>query len=248
MAPSQHPLTACVFGATGGIGRALVEALAARDDVALVHAGGRRVPEFDAAQTGTKVRPFQFDLTDEATILAAANGMADAPPDLIIVATGALTFADGTAPEKSLRAMDAGRMAAIFALNTIGPALIAKHILPLLPRERRGVFAALSARVGSVSDNRLGGWHSYRASKAALNMLVRNFAIEMRRSHHHAVVVALHPGTVDTGLSRAFQRNLPAGQLTTSADAAAHLLTVLEGLSEADSGGFFAWDGQPIAF
>jgi NAD(P)-dependent dehydrogenase (short-subunit alcohol dehydrogenase family) len=244
---TSHILNACVFGATGGIGSALVEALAARADVALVHAGGRRVPVFDGREA-SKVRPFQFDLNDEATIAAAAHGIALDPPDLIVVATGALTFADGTAPEKSLRAIDADRMAQMFALNTIGPVLIAKHMLPLLPRERRGVFAALSARVGSISDNRLGGWHSYRASKAALNMLVRNFAIEMRRSHPEALVVALHPGTVDTGLSRAFQRNLPEGQLTTSGEAAAHLVAVLNGLTPADNGGVFAWDGQPIPF
>jgi NAD(P)-dependent dehydrogenase (short-subunit alcohol dehydrogenase family) len=139
-------------------------------------------------------------------------------------------------------------MAALFALNTIGPAVIAKHMLPLLPRGRRSVFAALSARVGSITDNRLGGWHSYRASKAGLNMLVRDFAIEMRRTHPHSVIVALHPGTVDTPLSRAFQRNLPDGQLTTSQDAAMHLLAVLDGLTPAESGGFFAWDGQPIPF
>jgi NAD(P)-dependent dehydrogenase (short-subunit alcohol dehydrogenase family) len=237
------PLVACVFGASGGIGAALVEALASREDVAMVHAGARKLPP-----TREKVRPFVFDLNDEASIVAAAGAMADAPPDFVIVATGALAFSDGAPPEKSLRAIDPQRMAALFALNTIGPAVIARHMLGLLPRDRRSVFAALSARVGSISDNRLGGWHSYRASKAALNMLMRNFAIEMQRSHPQAVIAALHPGTVDTPLSRAFQRNLPAGQLTQSAPAADHLLSVIDRLTPAESGGFFAWDGQPIAF
>ena len=174
--------------------------------------------------------------------------MAAAPPGITIVATGALAFGDGAPPEKTLRAIDADRMAGLLAVNTIGPALVAKHVLPLLPRDRRTVFACLSARVGSISDNRLGGWHSYRASKAALNMLVRDFAIEMRRTHPQAIVVALHPGTVDTALSHTFQRNLPEGQLTSPAQAAGHLLQVIDALTPQDSGGFFAWDGSAIPF
>lgn len=232
-----------MFGAGGGIGGALVRALAAREDIALVHTGSRRVPA-----TGPKVRPFHFDLTDEASIAVAAATMAHDPPEIVIVATGALAFADGAGPEKSLGAIDPVRMANLFALNTIGPAMIAKHIVPLLRRDRPAVFAVLSARVGSIGDNRLGGWHSYRASKAALNMLVRTIAVELGRTHPQAVLVALHPGTVDTPLSRPFQRNLRDGQLTTSEQAAAHLLSVIDSLTPADSGGFFAWDGQPIAF
>jgi len=239
----EQRLTACVFGATGGIGGALVEALVLRDDVAWVHAGGRTTPPAAA-----KIRPFRFDCADEPSIAEAARDMAQRPPDLVIVATGALAFPDGVGPEKSLRSIDPQRMAALFALNTIGPALIAKHVLPLLPRDRRAVFAALSARVGSIGDNRLGGWHSYRAAKAALNMLLRNFAIEMRRSHPQSIMVALHPGTVDSALSKAFQRNLPAGQLTDPPAAAANILAVLDGLTPARSGGFYAWDGQPIPF
>lgn len=240
--------SACVFGATGGIGSALVRALATRDDVAVVHAGGRVLPELPDCPGGDKVRPFRFDLGDEASILAAVEEIAGTPPDLVIVATGVLAFADGTAPEKSLRALDGDKMAEMFMRNAIGPALIAKHMLPRFARDRRAVFAALSARVGSISDNRLGGWHSYRASKAALNMLVRNFAIELRRTHPQAVVAALHPGTVDTPLSREFQRNLPPGQLTEPSQAAARLVGVMDALSPADSGGFFGWEGEPIAF
>jgi NAD(P)-dependent dehydrogenase (short-subunit alcohol dehydrogenase family) len=239
----QDRRTACVFGAGGGIGGALVRALAAREDIALVHAGSRRVPA-----NGPKVRPFHFDLTDEASIAAAAATMAHEPPEIVIVATGALAFADGAGPEKSLGAIDPVRMANLFALNTIGPAMIAKHVVPLLRRDRPAVFAVLSARVGSIGDNRLGGWHSYRASKAALNMLVRTIAVELGRTHPQAVLVALHPGTVDTPLSRPFQRNLRDGQLTTSEQAAAHLLNVIDSLTPEHSGGFFAWDGQPIAF
>ncbi|MEZ5744869.1 MAG: SDR family oxidoreductase [Sphingomonadaceae bacterium] len=137
-------------------------------------------------------------------------------------------------------------MADVFAVNTIGPALIAKHFLPLLPRDRRAIFAALSARVGSISDNRLGGWHSYRASKAALNMLVRNFAIEVGRNNREAVVVALHPGTVDTSLSDPFQSGVPDDKLFTPAFSAAKLLDVLSSLEPQDSGGHFDWAGKPV--
>lgn len=233
--------SAAIFGAGGGIGGALVEALATSGRYDPVYAASR-VP-LDAT---SGVIPLACDGTAEDTVAAAIAAMVGEPPELTIVASGALTFADGTGPERSLRAIDPARMAQMFALNTIAPATIAKHVLPRLPRDRRTVFALLSARVGSIGDNRLGGWHSYRASKAALNMLVRNFALEMARTHPHAVIVALHPGTVDTGLSRPFQRNLPEGQVVPAAQCAANLLRVLDGLTARDSGGFFAWDGQPI--
>ncbi len=163
----------------------------------------------------------------------------------MIVATGILQ-GDGIAPEKSSRELSADGLARYFAVNTIGPALVAKHFLPLLSRGP-AVFAALSARVGSIGDNRLGGWYGYRASKAALNMIVRTLAIELARTRPEAVCIALHPGTVDTGLSQPFQRGVPPGQLFTPQRSAEALLDVLAGLTPADSGGCFAWDGQRIA-
>lgn len=235
-------LRCAVFGASGGIGAALLRALAARDDVAEVWAGSRK----GVADDG-KVRGFAFDLADEASI-AVACARIGAPLDMAIVATGRLTLHDGSGPEKSYRALDPARLAESFAVNAIGPALVAKHVLPLLPKDRRAVFAALSARVGSISDNRLGGWHGYRASKAALNMLVRNFAVELGRTHCQAVVVALHPGTVDTGLSAPFQKGVAEGKLFTPDFAAERLLAVLDGLEPADSGKLFAWDGAEVAF
>ncbi|MGE4306345.1 MAG: SDR family NAD(P)-dependent oxidoreductase [Novosphingobium sp.] len=235
---------ACIFGASGGIGGALVEALAAREDVSCVYAASRTPPA-----ASDRVVPLTCDVSDEDSLAQAVATMAEqGAPDFVVVATGALEFADGAGPERTLKKLDAGRMAQLFAINTIAPAMVARHLLPLLPREGRSVFAAISARVGSISDNRLGGWHSYRASKAALNMLVRNFAIEMGRTHRESVIVALHPGTVDTPLSEPFQNNLAEGQLTAPAQAAQNLLAVLEGLTPAESGGFFAWDGQPIPF
>jgi NAD(P)-dependent dehydrogenase (short-subunit alcohol dehydrogenase family) len=236
------PRTACVFGASGGIGRALCAALAARG-CARIHAGSRRGEGPQIAG----VQPFAFDLRDEASIAAAAAAMRDDPPALVIVATGVLTLADGTGPERTYKRLDPATMAEVFALNTIGPALIAKHVLPLMPRSERFVFAALSARVGSISDNRLGGWHSYRASKAALNMLLRNFALEMARTHPLGVIAGLHPGTVDSALSQPFQSGLPQGQLTAPATAAENLLGVLAALTPEESGRVFDFRGDEIA-
>lgn len=232
---------AVIWGASGGIGGALVTALAASGKFAAIHAGSRT-----PIAASRVVRPFAFDLDDEASIAAAARTIADeGPVSLAIVATG-LLHAPGLQPEKSFAAIDAEAMLAVLRANAIGPALIAKHMLGALPRGERSVFAALSARVGSIGDNRLGGWHSYRASKAALNMLIANLAIELRRTHPRAIAVGLHPGTVDTGLSAPFQKRVPAGTLFTPATSAAHLLRVIEGLGEADSGGVFAWDGARI--
>ncbi len=239
--PASWPLTAAVFGASGGIGAALCAALAA-GGTQVIHAGSRR----GEGPSLAGVRPFAFDLADEASIAAAAKAMRDAPPEWVIVATGVLTLADGTGPERTYKRLDPAAMAEVFALNTIGPALIAKHVLPLMPRGKPFTFAALSARVGSISDNRLGGWHSYRASKAALNMLLRNFALEMARTHPDSVIVGLHPGTVDSTLSAPFQSGLPDGQLTMPGDAAANLLGVLSRVTPAQSGRVFDFRGEEV--
>lgn len=233
---------AVIFGASGGIGAALAAAVAASGRYTQVWAGSRGGTIAPAGAT-----PFAFDLTDEASIAAAASRIG---PDvtLAIVTTGVLSDGPGFQPEKSLKAQDPAAYARAFAINATGPALIGKHFLPLLPRRERAVFAALSARVGSISDNRLGGWHAYRASKAALNMILRNFAIELARTHPQAVVAALHPGTVSTRLSAPFTGKGEGQRLFTPEQAAGHLLGVIDGLSPAESGQAFAWDGQPIPF
>lgn len=235
------PRTAAVFGASGGIGAALCAGLAAAG-CEVIYAGSRS----GNAPSGGAIRPFAFDLVDEASIAAVAAAMRDDPPQWVIAATGVLTLSDGSGPERSYRRLDAGTMAQVFALNTIGPALIAKHMLGIMPRGAPFTFAALSARVGSIGDNRLGGWHSYRASKAALNMLLRNFAIEMARTHPDSVIVGLHPGTVDSALSAPFQSGLPEGQLTGPDVAAANLLGVLGRLTPAQSGRVFDFRGDEI--
>lgn len=239
MATEKTVRRAAIFGASGGIGNALATALAERG--AEVWAGSRSGTAVDG-----RFRGFRFDLTDENSIAAVAEQMAENPPDMVLVATGVLTLADGTGPERSFRKLRAEAMEEAFRINTIGPALIAKHMLPLLARDRYAFFGALSARVASISDNGLGGWHSYRASKAALNMLLKNFAIEMKRTHKGAVVVGLHPGTVDTDLSAPFQSNLPDGQVVPPAQAAANLLAVIDSLEPGDSGKLFDWQGAEI--
>ena len=227
---------AVIIGASGGIGAAFAEALAEEGEFT-------KVWTFARSLTGDS----HLDLTDEATIEAAAAQVASGPPvHLVIVATGLLH--DGArGPEKALKELDADWLARNFAINAIGPALIAKHFVPLLASDGKPVFAALSARVGSISDNRLGGWHGYRASKAALNMLIKGAAIEAARANKRSIVVALHPGTVDTALSKPFHGNIAPGKLFDADRAALQLLDVIESLSPADTGKLFAWDGEEIA-
>ena len=166
--------------------------------------------------------------------------------DLAIVTTGMVHDAEQR-PERALKELDPAKLARSFAINTVAPALVAKHLIPKMPRDRRAVFAVLGARVGSIGDNRTGGWHSYRASKAALVMLMKTIAIETARNRPEAIVVTLHPGTVDTGMSKPFQGNVAPEKLFTPAFAAEQLLRVIDSLTPADSGGHFAWDGTRIA-
>lgn len=229
--------SAVIVGASGGIGAAFEAALIEEGAFEVVHG-------FARSRTGAQ----HLDLLDEPSIAGAAAHVAQGPPPgLVIVATG-LLHADEHGPEKALRDLDPDWLAKVYAINAIGPALVAKHFLPLLPRSGRAVFAALSARVGSISDNRLGGWYGYRASKAALNMIVRNLAIEERRRNDRAIVVALHPGTVDTALSRPFQGSVQPGRLFDPERAALQLLDVIEELKVPDSGKLFDFEGKEVPF
>lgn len=236
-------MTAVIIGATGGLGRALTLALAERRGdtpvFALSRSGGGDWPQ--------GVRPGRVDITDETSLQEAAGLVADTgAPDLVIVASGILSDDDKLNPEKSWRHQSMEAYERVFRINTFGPGLAAKHFLPVMPSTGRTVFAALSARVGSISDNGFGGWHAYRASKAALNMLIRNFAIEQARKNEDAICVGLHPGTVDTPLSKPFQANVPDKQLFTPAQSAGYLLDVVDGLSGTDSGKVFDWKGEEV--
>jgi len=240
MASLPSGYRAAVFGASGGIGAAFVGLLAADPRCERVHAGARAPQHRD----NDRIAPFTFDLTDEDSIIRAAAIIG--APDLVLVATGVLHAAKLQA-EKTLRALDAAAMAKAFAINAVGPALIARHVLPRLSRDRRTLFAVLSAKVGSISDNRLGGWHSYRASKAALNQLIRTMSVELARTHPACVCVALHPGTVDTALSKPFQAGVAPERLFTPQHAASQLLSVLNDLGPESSGRLIGWDGQEIS-
>jgi NAD(P)-dependent dehydrogenase (short-subunit alcohol dehydrogenase family) len=222
---------AVVFGASGGIGAALVEAL-------------RLTGSFQPALGFSRNSTPPVDLLDEASLKnAAAFAATQGELRLVIDATGFLHDKQ-QGPEKSWTQLDAASLARAFALNAIGPALIMKHVLPLLPRKGKSVFATLSARVGSIGDNRLGGWYAYRSSKAALNQLVRTAAVELARRAPTAICVAIHPGTVATPLSAPFATT--GLQLHTPAEAARNLLTVIEHLAADASGKFFDWRGQPV--
>ncbi|AAK88610.1 C factor [Agrobacterium tumefaciens] len=226
----ENGYRAIVIGASGGIGAALLARLKADPRCAFALPLSR-------SHDG-------LDITDETTVREAAARLEDQRGsfDLIFNATGALVV-DGAGPEKSIRAIDADLMAKQFAVNAIGPALLLKYFTPLLQRDRRSVFASLSARVGSIGDNRLGGWISYRAAKAAQNQIIRTAAIEIARTNRQAIIVALHPGTVDTDLSQPFSKGRDR---FTPDHSAVRLLETINGLDESQTGRFFAHDGSTI--
>ena len=222
-------MRALVIGSTGGLGSALVQVLTDR---------GVTVSQLSRGNDPA------FDLCNGASIRDAASRLAEAGPfDLIFDATGALEI-DGAGPEKSLSALDPAVMVQSYMINAVGPAMLLKHFVELLPRNGRSVFATLSARVGSIGDNRLGGWYSYRASKAALNQLMHSAAIEVARKRPEAVILCLHPGTVATKLTSGFARK----HTHAPEEAAARLLDVIDASGPERSGGFFAYDGSEIVW
>ena len=214
-----------ILGASGGIGSAMSETCRARGDTV----------------TGLSRSIDGFDITDEDSVaqhLSNLNGAFD----LVLVATGALEIA-GAAPEKSIKALSSRAMLDQFALNAVGPALVLSHASRLLPRDRASVFAVLSARVGSIADNRIGGWISYRSAKAAVNQVVRTASVELSRTHKRAACVALHPGTVQTPFTEKYLGRHPS---VPASDAAQNLLRVLDGLSPEQTGRFFDWAGKEV--
>ena len=220
----QGVTRALVIGDTGGIGAALALALRAR---------GAEVTGLSRSQDG-------FDMADQRSV-AAHLGALEGPFDTILITSGILS-PPGTRPEKSLAEIDADTMARVMAVNAIGPALVLAQVPRLLPRRGRAVVGVLTARVGSIGDNGLGGWYSYRASKAAANQITRTAAIEIARKHPDAIVAALHPGTVETE----FTRDYPAHRKVSPAQAAENLLRVLDGLTPDQTGQFHDWAGEVI--
>ncbi len=245
LASFDEDLNVVVIGATGGIGFALIEHLFANSKVKSVYALSRR----ELPIGNSMVQHVSVDLEDETSIEAAANKVsARQPIDIVIVATGLLHTESGISPEKSLRELDIDQSLKVLSINTVGPALVMKHFLPKMTRERKSVFSAISARVGSISDNELGGWYSYRASKAALNMMLKTASIEMARTRKQMTVIGLHPGTVDTSLSEPFSANVAEGKLFTPEYSAECLLKVINDVTPAKTGQIFAWDGKKIEY
>jgi NAD(P)-dependent dehydrogenase (short-subunit alcohol dehydrogenase family) len=236
--------TAVVIGASGSIGGAFVSALAKENRIKTLFALSRSPVGHESP-----IRDGRIDILDESSVSRAAAEIAtEAPIDLIIVATGILHEGESLRPEKSLRELDGSKLEQVFRINTVGPMLVAKHFLPLMRRDHKTVFAVLSARVGSIGDNRLGGWYAYRVSKAAINMGIKGLAIEHSRRAPHSVLVSLHPGTVASKLSEPYTGGSPAARVFQPDYSADRLLDVVDTLCEADSGGFFAWDGESIEY
>ena len=220
---------ALVIGASGGIGQAFVQTLQAD-------------PRCASVVTLSRQSAPRIDFDDETSVADAATRLAGGGKFHLIINAAGLLHSAAFMPEKKLADLSYAQLEATFRVNTFGPALVLRHFSPLLDGQR-GVLAVISAKVGSIEDNRLGGWYSYRASKAALNMLLKTAAIEVKRSNPNAVLVSLHPGTVSTGLSRPFK----GAQIGRAAlDAARDMLGVMDQVTPADTGSFFAYDGTRL--
>ncbi len=240
-----------ICGASQGIGLALCEAVLAREDVRQVWAVARQASGAVglaalAERYGPRLERIDCDARQELSLAALARQInADCEHLHLVISTLGVLHQDGARAEKGLAQLDLASLQASFATNTFAPVLLLKHLLPLL-RKQPATFAALSARVGSIGDNRLGGWYSYRASKAALNQLLHTASIELKRLNPGSTVLSLHPGTTDTQLSKPFQANVPAAQLFEPAFAAQRIIELVGRHGPADSGTFWAWDGEPI--
>ena len=233
-----------IIGSSGGIGKGFIDYYALRDSSNLIYALSRK--KGDAKSDN--INYIHIDIEEEESISNAANLCIQAGPfDKIIVCTG-LLHSDNVKPEKSLRDLNRESLLKILSVNTIGPTLIGKYFIPLLKKDTPSILSFLSARVGSISDNRIGGWYSYRASKAALNMIIKTLSIEVARNNKNAMIVGLHPGTVDSNLSEPFQGNVSEGKLFTPEYSVSKMIDVMNNLTPYDSGNCFAWDGKRIEF
>jgi NAD(P)-dependent dehydrogenase (short-subunit alcohol dehydrogenase family) len=230
-----------VVGATGAIGKAFVEYYSKDESVDNVFAFSRKKICFE----NRKIKNFDLDIENQNSIKDAAENIKNYPIDTIIVATGIL-HSENFGPEKSIKDIDDKTMKKVFGINTIGPALVGKYFIPLMRKDHKSVLAFLSARVGSISDNKLGGWYSYRASKTALNQIIKNFSIELKRTNPNAIVLGLQPGTVDSNLSEPFKKNVAKGKLFTPEQSRELLSNVIENATINDSGNLLAYDGETI--
>jgi NAD(P)-dependent dehydrogenase (short-subunit alcohol dehydrogenase family) len=245
-AESQQ-VVALVVGAGQGIGLGFVRQLLEGDRADSIYATYRSADSELLQIDDPRLHCLALDLTDETQIAAVVQAIQADTSALHFVINCVGVLHDGTMqPEKSLRQLNADQLLHYFQVNSIGAVLLAKHIQPLLKHRDRALLVTISAKVGSIGDNQLGGWYGYRASKAALNMFMRTVAIEYKRTCPRAIVVILHPGTTDTELSRPFQRNVPPEKLFSVERTVQQLLTVMDSLQETDSGDFFSWNGDRL--
>ena len=241
--------TALVVGASRGVGLAITQRLLQDEGVTRVYASYRHDDTAEGLVDirDARLQTLRADVTRPADLqtLADAIDASGDQPDMVINASGIL-HEDELQPEKSLGQCRQDSLMRLFLVNSIGPLLLARSIVPLMPKKRTAHFAVLSAMVGSISDNRLGGWYGYRASKAALNQFMRTLSVGCRRSHPQLCITAIHPGTTDTSLSRPFQSNVKPGKLYTPSQSAARILRQVSSAKAEDSGHFINWDGKPI--
>ena len=231
-----------IIGASGAIGNAFVEHYSDDQSVNKVFAFSRKKQSYE----NKKVQSFELDIENQNSIQDAAEKIKENRLNHIIVATGIL-HSKSFGPEKSIKDINHESMTKVMSVNTIGPSLVGRYFIPLLTKDTKSVLAFLSARVGSISDNKLGGWYSYRASKTALNQIIKNFSIELKRTNPEAVVLGLQPGTVDSNLSEPFKKNVAKGKLFSPEQSMELLLGVIEKVTIEDSGNLVAYDGEIIS-
>lgn len=242
---------ALIVGASQGIGLGFVQQLVADGRFGRVYGTYRRpntaAELMSLAQTHPHLTPLEMDVTSEDSMAQAVARLQAATPRLHLVVYCVGLLHDGDfQPEKSVRQLTSEQLVRSFQVNAVGAALLTKQLFPLLKHDQPSVFGAISAKVGSIGDNRLGGWYGYRASKAALNMLIKTASLEYARKSPHTMFALLHPGTTDTRLSQPFQRGVPPEKLFPVARTVAQLMTVIDGLEPSDSGTFLSWDGSPL--
>ena len=233
-----------IIGASGTIGQAFLKNFLKNQKTQKLYTFSRSNISFD----DVRIIHHFIDIEDEGSIEKAASSIPyNEQLDYIIVTTGILSI-NNILPEKSIKDLSYTKFNKLYAVNTIGPALIAKHFIQKLNKDKKSIFAVLSARVGSISDNILGGWYSYRCSKSALNMLIKNLSVEMRRKNAKLTVIGLHPGTVNSKLSEPFSSSISNDKIFTAYYSVSKMINVLENLTTEDSGKLFAWDGKEIDF
>lgn len=232
-----------IIGSSGAIGNSISKLLKSEISVESVYNFSRTA----ISESSEKEKNIYIDIENEDSIIESIKKIPkDIKFDLIFVATGILHNDKDIYPEKSIKDISGNKLKKVLMVNTIGPALIGKYFIPFLNKNNRNVFAILSARVGSISDNKIGGWYSYRASKSALNQIIKNFSIEIKRSNPNSIFVGLQPGTVNSNLSKPFQKNVNSKNLFSPDYSAKKLLDVINNLSNEDTGKLFAWDGEEI--